>query len=116
MRDGPGEEPAPERGGRDRGGEEEHRATPAAREEAHGAADARRPLERGRELGRSSGGDEEVVDAAETLALVRGQVLAEELVEVGRTARHSSSPSSRSARRCRPLRVRVFTVPSGTFR
>ena len=116
MRDGAAEEPSSEGGGRDRGGEEEHRATPPAREETHRAADARRPLERGRELGRRPGGDEEVVDAAQALALVPRQILAEELVEVGRAARHSSSPSRRSARRWRPLRVRVFTVPSGTFR
>ena len=56
------------------------------------------------------------MDAAQARALVRREILADELVEVGRAARNPSSPSSRSARRCRPLRVRVFTVPSGTFR
>ena len=57
---------------------------------------------------------EQLVRALESLALVRREV-ADEVVEVG-AAQRTSSPSRMSARRPRALRVRVFTVPSGTFR
>src|SRR6266511_464264 len=68
-----------------------------------------------RELRRRPRLDEELVRGAEPLALLRRNLLADELLEVG-AAVHLSSPSSRSASRPRPARVRVFTVPSGMLR
>src|SRR5262245_54477048 len=75
----------------------------------------RHRLELGRELRRGTGLDQQVVHAAETFPFLSRHVCAEELVEVRCTA-HCSSPSSTSASRPRPDRVRVLTVPSGMFR
>src|SRR5439155_20785607 len=72
----------------------------------------RHRLERRGQLWRRSGFHEQLVSAPEPLALLRRDVLADELVEV-RRASHRSSPSSRSASRPSPARVRVLTVPSG---
>src|SRR5919199_1259346 len=94
--------------------EQQQRAPAALGQEAHGRARLGRRGEGRRQLGRRAGRDEEVVDAPEPLALGGGHVLADQVLEVGTRAHRSSS--RRSASRRRPLRVRVFTVPSGTFR
>src|SRR5262245_38796007 len=75
----------------------------------------RHRLELGRELRRGPCLDQQVVGTAEAFPLLCRHVRADELVEVRWTA-HCSSPSRRSARRLRPDRVRVLTVPSGMFR
>jgi hypothetical protein len=106
AREPAGAEAGDGQGGGQGGGQQDERT---ARKRAHAWL-----LERGWELGRRTGGDEEVVHAVQALALGRRHVLADELAEV--RAAHPSSPSRRSASRPRPLRVRVFTVPSGTFR
>ena len=65
----------------------------------------------------SSGGasteSSSVVHAPQPLALRGIFDVADEVVEA---VAHRSSSSSRSARRASALRVRVLTVPSGTFR
>ena len=66
-----------------------------------------------RELGRRPGREQQVVRAPELLELLLAAVVADEIDEVGPA---HNSPSSSSARRRRPLRVRVFTVPSGIDR
>ena len=68
-------------------------------------------------LGQSSGPSSssasiEPVRAQQARALLVRHLLADEIVEV-RCPRHCNSPSSMSARRLRPARVRVLTVPSG---
>src|SRR5581483_10384453 len=68
-----------------------------------------------RELGRRAGCDQQLVRPAELGQLLRRPLVADQLVEVGRRGHPSSSPRS-SARRRRPERVRVFTVPSGILR
>src|SRR5207248_9617492 len=71
----------------------------------------RRLRERGRELGRRPGGDEQLVHPPQALGLLALHLVADEVAKV--PGRHSSSSSSRSASRARPPRVRVLTVPSG---
>ncbi len=99
------------------GGREQHHLAP----DLHlppPAADRERQcgpgLELGRHLRRRPGLDEEIVDAAEPLALGAVDLRADELVEV--QGGHASSPSKISARRASALRVRVFTVPRGMSR
>src|SRR5262249_35416259 len=66
--------------------------------------------------GRRTDRDEQVVHPLQAHLLLLGKIVANELAEVGFASHRRSSDSRRSASRARPLRVRVFTVPSGTLR
>ena len=108
-----GKEAPEEREQRDRRCEREQRAGAAARQLDRNLLLGRVRLgQRGRELGRWAGLDQQLVHALEPRALLGREVLAHELAEVG-LSRHSSSPSRRSAMRASAARVRVLTVPSG---
>src|SRR5581483_10112649 len=67
------------------------------------------------QLRRRASLQEQLVHALEPFPLRAGQLGVDQLVEA-RLAAHSSSPSSTDASFARPLRVRVFTVPSGRAR
>ncbi len=71
-----------------------------------------------RKLGQRRDGAEQRVHAFELAAQLAGHVVADELVEGRRVVAvgHSRTSSRSPARRARPARVRVFTVPRGTSR
>ena len=61
-----------------------------------------------------AGLDQELVDALEPCAFCRRDLAPDQIVEIGRVLpAHRSSPYKTSAKRPRPARVRVLTVPSG---
>src|SRR5438128_853011 len=69
-------------------------------------------LELGPQLWRRPGCEQHLVDANESRALLRLEVVTNERVEIDRLT-HPRSSSSTSASRARALLVLVFTVPSG---
>ena len=71
-------------------------------------------LEARRQLRQRPRRDEQTVHRFEPVAL--GIVRIDDRVEGGRSGLAHTSPSSASARRASPLRVRVFTVPNGIER
>ena len=112
-----GDVPAEERQDeRDERRREEHDASPDPVRALRERHRERRPgLELRRELRWRACGHQQLVHAPQALALVRAHLGADQRLEFRRPA-HASSPSSTSASRARPLRVRVLTVPSGMFR